>query len=229
MPRGARWRSCAIVLHMSTKEQKSKCADLTATTVARVALEIVDSHGVAALSMRRVAAELGVGVMSLYRHVSGRDDVIRGVVGLLLDEVVVPEDPRTSWQETVRVTAHSVRTMALTHPEAFELVAEAPLFEPPVLLHVERIRCAHARQGIGEKEFARMWAVIDGFLTGFLLMETQASTKRPAPMVEELIGVMSPFTNRMRTLLSDETFEDALEAVIAGVERKILPKDATTG
>ncbi len=201
---------------------------LSAEAVGKAALDIIDRDGVAALTMRGIAAELGVGPMSLYRHVGGRDDVTGRVVELLLDEVVVPDEPDSQWQDTTRRIATSVREMALRHPAAFELVADAPLFEPPVLLHVERIRRVHARQGIDEKEFVQMWTVIDSFVTGFLLMETQLLTRRPSPAVEQLIEVVPSLQERMRTIFSATSFDDALKAVIAGLERTMSLPDTSS-
>lgn len=72
------------------------------TSIAGAALTVVDREGLSALSMRSLAAELGIGTMSLYRYVTGREEVER----LIVDRIFLAADPDTvahdSWQEQVR-------------------------------------------------------------------------------------------------------------------------------
>ena len=76
--------------------------------------------------------------MSLYRYVSGREDVLEGVVAFLLDDLVGRLDPRLSstWQGYLQTLAHTVRRVAVEHPHAFPLVATrppaAPWLRPPL-------------------------------------------------------------------------------------------------
>jgi AcrR family transcriptional regulator len=81
------------------------------------AIQVADSEGLAAISMRRLATEIGAGTMSLYRYVSGKDDVIE----LMIDAVVadyIPPDLVLSgdWRADLRGLADRIRQVMLRHP-----------------------------------------------------------------------------------------------------------------
>ena len=81
---------------------------LSKERVLRAAVEFADAHGIEALSMRRLAKELGVEAMSLYNHVANKDEILSGIVEIVASEVEVPSDPRTGRPRSGR--ARSRRT-----------------------------------------------------------------------------------------------------------------------
>ncbi|RCG31064.1 TetR/AcrR family transcriptional regulator [Sphaerisporangium album] len=87
---------------------------LTPQRIATVAVEIADAHGLDAITMRRLAAELGVAPMAAYRYVSGKDDVLELMVDQVNGEVALPEG--AGWRETMRALAVGTRDLALRHP-----------------------------------------------------------------------------------------------------------------
>ncbi|MEU8637354.1 TetR/AcrR family transcriptional regulator [Amycolatopsis sp. NPDC048633] len=82
--------------------------------IVRTAITIADTEGLPALSMRRVAAELGSGTASLYRYVASRDDLL----DLMIDEVKGAEDAEVTgdWRADLMSVARQVRTTLLRHP-----------------------------------------------------------------------------------------------------------------
>lgn len=188
--------------------------------IAETGLAIIDEGGPKALSLRDVASALGIGTMTLYTYIEGRDALISDIIGLLLGEVDTALVPGETWDDSVRRVARSVRHMACRHPRAFELVAVAPIDEPPVVDYAQAIVQLHEEQGIPKERFVSLWGIIDSFLTGFLLMETQAITrKRPAHAgSEERVALAA----QMPTALSSETFETALETIIAGLRQTVM-------
>lgn len=115
---------------------------LTRDAVLRRAVEIADAHGVEALTMRRLAEDLGVEAMSLYHHVDGKDGLLDGVVELVLEEVLdavgrLEEDestPPEDWKAAVRARILAARTVMLRHRWA-----------PAVMEQRDRIGLAAAR------------------------------------------------------------------------------------
>ncbi|WP_432923983.1 TetR/AcrR family transcriptional regulator [Microbispora sp. CA-135349] len=92
--------------------------------LAQVAIGIADAEGLEAISMRRLAADLGAGTMSLYRYVTGKDEVF----DLMLDTVVreyLPEDrpPPDDWADGLRLLAWQARRTMLRHPWLAPLAA----------------------------------------------------------------------------------------------------------
>ena len=95
---------------------------LTQAAIAAAALAVIDRDGVAGLSMRAVAAELGTGTMSLYRYVADREELERWVVDLVLAEVD-PEAPAgVPWPEQVAVLVERVRQAVAVHPAVVPLL-----------------------------------------------------------------------------------------------------------
>ena len=98
---------------------------LSRDVIVAAALRSIDARGTQGLSMRRLAQDLGVEAMSLYRYVTGREDILEAVVAGLLGGVNDSLDDQLSqtWQGYLQSLAHTVRTLALAHSRAFPLVA----------------------------------------------------------------------------------------------------------
>lgn len=97
-------------------------ARLTTEHVLRAALDYVDAHGLEALSMNKLGAELGVKGMSLYSHVASKDALLDGIVEAMWAEVEPPATTGMTWPEAVRSYAHSLRDMIHRHPAAAPLL-----------------------------------------------------------------------------------------------------------
>jgi AcrR family transcriptional regulator len=95
---------------------------LDQVTIATAALAVVDRHGLDALTMRAVAAELGMGTMSLYRYVSGREEVER----LIVDRIFLAIDARvsanTSWQQQVTELSEAIQSAVRAHAAVIPLL-----------------------------------------------------------------------------------------------------------
>jgi TetR/AcrR family tetracycline transcriptional repressor len=89
------------------------------------AIAILDADGAGALTMRRVAREMGVPLMSLYRHVPSKDDLEAGIVVALIRSVQ-PEPVTGVWDTDLRDWAVAYRDMAMRHPRAAALLAARP-------------------------------------------------------------------------------------------------------
>jgi AcrR family transcriptional regulator len=89
---------------------------LSREAIVDAALRVVDREGAEALSMRRVAEELGTGPASLYWHVSSKDELINLLVDRVVGEVELPEPDPAHWQEQFREWAHRTREVFRRHP-----------------------------------------------------------------------------------------------------------------
>ncbi|WP_028638539.1 TetR family transcriptional regulator [Nocardioides sp. URHA0032] len=99
---------------------------LTRERILRTAVRLADRDGPDAVTLRKIAGELGVHVTSLYNHVPTRDAVTDGLVELLLDEAKLPTGPVT-WDEWVRRFVDGVVGIAATHPGAFHALRQRPV------------------------------------------------------------------------------------------------------
>jgi AcrR family transcriptional regulator len=207
---------------MSKDPRGNRHPHLSRQAVARAALAIVDRQGAAALTLRGVSAELGVGTMTLYHYVPSRDAIVVDVVTVLLDEIDLSAQPDLTWAEGAKQVARSLRAMALRHPRAFELVAAAASDQPPLVGFARRLRRFYAELGAPVDAFVEVWSVLDSFETGFLLLETQALMRRSAAKAGELDAETSELAGRMPETLSEAAYEEGLELIVGALAERLL-------
>jgi AcrR family transcriptional regulator len=215
--------------------------------VVRAAIQYIDANGLPDLTMRRLASTLGVEAMSLYKHVSGRDNLLDTVVEALLDDLYgnpeVQAQAAEDWRDYLRRVAHGVRQVALDHPQVFPLVATrppaAPWIRPPLrsLDWIEAFLRALREQGFQEQQAVEAYKAFTSFLLGHLLLEvaglevpigpeeTSRTDGRPPkadlrgyPTVRALAGLLAENT-------STEEFASSLDNLL---ERLALLKDGGT-
>jgi AcrR family transcriptional regulator len=90
--------------------------ELTLDRIVRAAIAVADAEGMAEMSMRRVAGELGVATMSLYRHVAGKDDLVLAMIDAALGEDRLPDRPPTGWRPRLELLARLEWTVFRRHP-----------------------------------------------------------------------------------------------------------------
>lgn len=146
--------------------------------VLAAALDLVDSGGIDALSMRRLGQELGCDPMSLYRHAANRAALLDGITELVLDELPISSD-ESDWQEQLRQMAHDLRLLALRHPNVVPLLVTRPLSTPlglrpqGVLRPLEHILGMLIKAGFDPADALHVYRAYYGFLYGHLLNELQ--------------------------------------------------------
>jgi len=184
--------------------------------------------------MRRLGQRLGVEAMALYRYVAGKEELLDGVVEVLVDGLGLDDDvidaPQDGWQDFVQRLAHGVRRVALTHPRAFPLIAsrppEAPWLRPPLrsLSWVEAFLAGLKAEGFTDASAVASYRAFSSFLLGHLLLEvsTHGADVGPLDVLDEEPqpdGLTAyPLVARLRHALSTDTsaveFEEALEELL---------------
>lgn len=96
-------------------EQKRSDPKLSRGEVARAALALADRDGLEALSMRRLAGELGVGTMTLYGYFRDKEELLDAIVEVASEEVRL-ERVEGNWQAQLRVIAREIRRLLSRHP-----------------------------------------------------------------------------------------------------------------
>jgi AcrR family transcriptional regulator len=113
-------------------------APLTRARVLRTAVELADRAGIESLSMRKLGQELGVDAMALYRHVQHKDDLLDGVVEMIVEEIERPA-PNTDWKSALREQAMAARRVMLRHPWARRVLEERATGGPAFLAYIETV------------------------------------------------------------------------------------------
>jgi TetR/AcrR family transcriptional regulator, tetracycline repressor protein len=214
--------------------------------IVQAALESIDRDGSQGLTMRGLAQDLGVEAMSLYRYVSGREDLLEAVVAVLLEGLSdLDEQLGKTWQGYLQGLAHAVRRIAVEHPAAFPLVATrhpaAPWLRPPLrsLELVEDFLSTLSGFGFTDEQVVATYQAFSGFLLGNLLLEAAVRGAETSPVEEpldegnatipsrdgqvDLSG--SPTVARFQHLLSmdrsAEEFEISLETLLNRLEMEL--------
>jgi AcrR family transcriptional regulator len=212
--------------------------------ILRAATAFIDEHGLSSLTMRRLGKSLGVEAMALYRYVPGREDLLDGVVEMVIETLFDNEDgddiyigDHNGWQDYLMRLAHGVRRIALAHPSVFPLVASRPPAAPWVRPPLRSLRLVESFLGtLGEAGFSDQAAVAayraySSFLLGHLLLEvTQLGAQvslldQPEGDPEAQRNTdLSGYPNLLRTeplLALDRSaaeFEDSLENLLDRLE-----------
>ena len=130
------------------------------------AVTLADRDGVAALSMRRLAQELGVEAMSLYHHVANKDAILDGIVDVVFAEIELP-DAEAGWREAMRRRAISVRDALRRHPWATGLMESRPTPGPANLRHHDAVLGVLRGAGFPRELTAHAYALLDSYIYGF--------------------------------------------------------------
>ncbi len=199
--------------------------------IVEAAIAFVDGCGLDELTMRRLGTALEVEAMALYRHISGRADLLEAMVDELIDglfdDELMTEDSR-SWEEYLQRVANATRKLAVAHPRIFPLIAtqppQAPWLRPPPrsIRWVEDFLSSLQAFGFSDTEAVGAYKAFTSFLVGALLL--QASSMTPEALGEE-DGSSSqtdlseyPTVERLQDLLMEDhaqrEFDDALDDLI---------------
>jgi AcrR family transcriptional regulator len=188
--------------------------------VLRTALGLVDAQGAAALSMRRVAAELGIEAMSLYGYVANRDELLDGLSELLVAEMFADVTGDDEWRAAVEAFARGTRRTAKAHPAAFELAGMRPLRTPAALGQVELLVGALRRGGLDPTGAIAAGRFVTAFARGYALADIAGFT-----LVGEDAAAAPPHLREAAAtpdaLEPDAVFGRALELVLAGIESSL--------
>ncbi|MFC4335388.1 TetR/AcrR family transcriptional regulator [Salininema proteolyticum] len=139
----------------------------TVDDILDTAVRQADEHGIEALSMRAIAAELGVGPMSLYRHVPSKAELI----DLMVEHVATPLDeyPDTNtlgWRETLETLGRGMLEQAQRHPWLLDLVQRRPVFGPRSLAGFDFALSAFADCDLPEAEINMIIVAVIDLATG---------------------------------------------------------------
>lgn len=135
------------------------------------ALALADEQGLAAISMRAVARRLGLTSMALYPYVGTKDDLLDGMVGRLLADLLPEPGASAGWRERLRAVARAARALASAHPGAYPLLMVRPSVTPDALRVVDLIYAALLDAGVPEPQVPRLERMLSTFVLGHATSE----------------------------------------------------------
>ncbi len=145
-------------------------ARLSRERVLRAAIALADQSGIEALTMRGLGRDLGVEAMSLYNHVANKDDLLDGMVDLVLGDIDVPPTG-THWKTAMRQRAISAHEVLLAHPWAALQIMSRYNIGPGMTRYLDATLGRLREGGFSVDGALDAWNALDSHLYGFTLQE----------------------------------------------------------
>lgn len=209
-------------------------APLTRERVMRGALAVAEASGIAGLTMRSLAAELGVKPMALYHHVAGKEEIVDGIVDHVFSQIDLPPDD-TDWRTAIRRRATSARRVLVRHPWAITLMDSRRAPGPATLRQHDAVLGTLRRAGFSVVMTAHAYSLIDAYVFGFAVQEAALPFDSPESVAEVAESVQAQFAAgdypHLVELMTEHAlqpgydygaeFEFGLDLVLDGLERHL--------
>jgi AcrR family transcriptional regulator len=217
----------------------TKRASLTRDRVLRGAVALADARGIAALTIRSLAEELGVKPMAVYHHVGSKEEILDGIVDLVFGEIEAgieagtgPSAADPGWREVLRHRAGSARAVLRRHPWAVPLLESRAAPGAATLRHHDTTLAVLRRAGFPVALAANAYALLDSYVYGFVIQEAALPFDDPGESTADIMGSFRPDEYPHLVELAVEHimkpgytfgagFEFGLDLILDGLERAL--------
>jgi AcrR family transcriptional regulator len=207
---------------------------LSRRRVLDAAVALADRDGVGALSMRKLAQELGVEAMSLYHHVAGKDAILDGIVDVVFAEIELPSG-EGGWKAAMRRRAVSAREALRRHPWATALMESRSTPGPANLRHHDAVLGVLRNAGFSVELAAHAYSLLDAYIYGFALQESSLPFDTPEETAALASSIMDGFPADAFPYLTEiavehvmrpgydygNEYQFGLELILDGLERAL--------
>lgn len=149
---------------------------LSRDRVLRAAIGLADQGGIESLSMRKLAQELGVEAMSVYHYVANKDDILDGIVDIVVGEFDLPSG--ADWKAAIRLSAISAHDVLMRHPWACNLMMSTKRVSPARLRYMESLLRRLREAGFSAEMTHHAYHALDSHIIGSTLWEAGYSANR---------------------------------------------------
>jgi AcrR family transcriptional regulator len=193
-------------------------------------VRLADEGGIESLSMRKLAQDLGVKAMSLYNHVANKDDLLDGIVDIVVSEIEVPNFG-VDWKTAMRRRAMSAHEVLLRHPWSTMPLVSRVNVGPAMLRYVDATLGCLREAGFSLEMADRAWNAIDSHIYGFTLQElnfpfeTEEYSEAAKNGLSLIPADKYPYLNRLTHDVIEgrydgiHDFEFGLELILNGLDR----------
>jgi AcrR family transcriptional regulator len=202
---------------------------LSRDRVLGAAIRIADQSGIDSLSMRNLAEELGVEAMSVYYYVANKDEILDGIVDIVVDEFALPSG-EGDWKAALRESAISAHDVLMRHPWACNLMMSTKRISPARLRYMESLLKRLREAGFTARMTHHAYHALDSHIIGSTLWEAGYSenpdlTDKAKAFVREALGeypyivehAAQHFTRSKRKDVRE--FDFGLDLILDGLER----------
>lgn len=194
-------------------------------------MAVVDAEGLDALSMRRVADELGTGAASLYAHVANKDELLQLLVNLATSENRIPDPDPEHWQEQIKDVVRGIRAGLGTHRDLARACLGRIPTGPEAMVNVERILAILVAAELPRQVIAYGVDTLALYATSTAYEESLYAARQGGDAGTYLDDVTSYFRNlppeqfpntsdfaaELTRCEGDERFEFGLDALVRGI------------
>ncbi|GAA1438842.1 TetR/AcrR family transcriptional regulator C-terminal domain-containing protein [Nocardiopsis tropica] len=194
---------------------------LTRERIVTATIGLLDREGASALTMRKVAAELGVHATSLYWYVERREDLVDlAVDGILADAAAVLPGPDAPWDAAVKETAYRFYAALTAHAWAAEFAGARPLVGPNAVALSRRIIAALQQCGGGEEEQAVAIRAVSNQMLGAATSAVAVRAMRSRDSGEHEEAVAAAVSEPDALAVENDYFDQVLDLVLDGVRAR---------
>lgn len=184
---------------------------MTRERVVEAAMTMIEEGRYREMSIRNLAAELGVAPMTLYGHIKNRDDLLDAVVDRLLDKGWEPEVSTDDWRAWVIDATLRFHDLLATEPAALHIYLTRPVTAPTALRRMFATIDALKGAGLGPDECTNAYATIHTYTIGFAALET--SRRQGLANAPELTAV----AESLAAFTSHQQFQFGLALILDGL------------
>ena len=168
---------------------------LSRDQIVRAAMAIADAEGAHAISMRRIAAELGSTAMALYRHVFSKDDLLDLMLDAVFGEIALPERPSGDWRADLRAFAYESRAVLKRHAWVLPLLVSRPTLGPSYLRWFEFSLACVTNRGLDIATTAQVVGVLTGYVAAAASYERaeEENTRRIGLTEADKRAIVTPY------------------------------------
>lgn len=205
--------------------ERAPRGSITRQRVVQGALELIDADGLIGLTMPRLAGKLGVGTMSLYRHVTSKADLLDAVAAHVFAGLAVPPGDPADWQTRVVGYLLQWRAQALAHPAIASIIADRALALRLAHDHLEEMLATLHEAGFEDDEAVRVLYSLFTYVLGFVVWELPRSGDHYSQTWRQSLQELPPGPYRrmhaaydaLATTASYEQFLFGLELLISSI------------
>ncbi|GAA1568927.1 TetR/AcrR family transcriptional regulator [Kribbella sancticallisti] len=168
-------KSLELLWGLQSKPTRGPKPALTVPRIVETALRVADAEGLAAMSIRRVADELGVGAMTLYRYVPGKNELIDVMLDTVYGELPLRE-VEGDWRARLDEVARENRKLYLAHPWLLQVATSRPPLGPNLMAKYEWELRAVEGIGLTDVEMDAAVALVNGYVHGAVRSAVEAAT-----------------------------------------------------
>jgi AcrR family transcriptional regulator len=199
----------------------------TREELAKRALAIMDAHGTESLTMRRLAEELGMGTMALYRYFPSKNELMDAAIDVAAPDVELPEPWAAPWKEQLASLARALYQAGLRHPSVARERFDRPLQSPGAMRVTDRAIALFLEAGLSKRDSVAAFKALLVHTLGtaaFAASESrpavrQTASERHAAIRAEEVPAMAAVAEELTAALGgDQAFELGLSALLDGIE-----------